>query len=232
MWQRIIELLKQGEGETVEFKKNLLDASDLLKDVVALANTKGGEMVLGIDDKNGHLIGETVSREWIEAVLSTKCTPKIHLDIQVMEKAEKTIFLLTIPLGKLRPYYAENICYLREGILTRKAEPEEEQKLLAERQELPEEELLITRTLPEINAEIDSSSISNVHLNERQKKALEYVGNYQKITNKIYRRLSGISHKTAHIELTELVGENLLKIQGKGRSTCYIAASEIAGEPG
>jgi len=61
-------------------------------------------------------------------------------------------------------------------------------------------------------------------LNDRQRKALDYLRQQEFIKNKLYRELYGVSHKTAHYELIELVERGLLKQQGQGRSTHYVLA--------
>jgi ATP-dependent DNA helicase RecG len=64
-------------------------------------------------------------------------------------------------------------------------------------------------------------------MNTRQKKALNYLTQNGTITNREFRELFGVSHKTAHIELTNLVGKGILTIQGAGRSTSYIFPSHL-----
>ena len=59
-------------------------------------------------------------------------------------------------------------------------------------------------------------------LNRRQKKALTYLKHKDSIRNKAYRKQYSVSHKTAHIELTDLVDRGILVSQGSGRSTCYV----------
>jgi len=59
-------------------------------------------------------------------------------------------------------------------------------------------------------------------LNERQIKAVLYVKEHGEISNRDYRRLTGISDETARQELMALVKRNLLQVQGKGRATRYI----------
>ena len=46
----LVELLKRTEGKTVEFKRDLSSPEDILKCLVAFANTAGGIVVIGVDD--------------------------------------------------------------------------------------------------------------------------------------------------------------------------------------
>lgn len=62
----------------------------------------------------------------------------------------------------------------------------------------------------------------NSLLNNRQLKALEFLDSHPTIRNKEYRALFGVSHKTAHLELVQLVALGYIMSQGSGRSTCYV----------
>src|SRR5215212_7186034 len=52
----ILEIIKQGESETVEFKSSLPPDKVVARDLTAFANTKGGIMLIGVDD-NGEILG-------------------------------------------------------------------------------------------------------------------------------------------------------------------------------
>jgi predicted HTH transcriptional regulator len=49
--EELIELLKKGESEKVEFKTSF--TKDIAKDDSAFSNTVGGDILVGIDDKGG-----------------------------------------------------------------------------------------------------------------------------------------------------------------------------------
>ena len=59
-------------------------------------------------------------------------------------------------------------------------------------------------------------------LNERQTKAVMYVKEKGRITNKEYRKLTGLSDEGARIDLSELSKKGLLHPKGKGRSVHYV----------
>lgn len=59
-------------------------------------------------------------------------------------------------------------------------------------------------------------------INIRQREALNYLMSHPSIENRTYRALFGVSHKTAHYELVELVESGHLMHRGKGRNTRYI----------
>lgn len=68
--------------------------------------------------------------------------------------------------------------------------------------------------------EIDETVMSQ--LNERQKKAINYLKENKEITNKIYQRICATTKPTATRDLQELIKKKLiLKIGKKGRGTAY-----------
>jgi len=58
-------------------------------------------------------------------------------------------------------------------------------------------------------------------LNERQKKAIDFVREKSKIANSDYRNLCNVGSDTAHRDLRELVERNILMRDGSGRLTYY-----------
>lgn len=58
-------------------------------------------------------------------------------------------------------------------------------------------------------------------VNERQKKALNYIEKHGSITNKEFRKLVDIGDTWANKELNELVDKRIIKRMEKGRLTKY-----------
>ncbi len=59
--EELIDLLKKGESEEVEFKSSF--SKEIAKDICAFSNTMGGHILLGIGDR-GDIVG--VKEEKIE----------------------------------------------------------------------------------------------------------------------------------------------------------------------
>ena len=55
------------ESETLEVKREL--TNDIAKEIIALANTKGGQIIIGIDDE-GNVIGVNNSKQVCESLSS------------------------------------------------------------------------------------------------------------------------------------------------------------------
>jgi|Deesub1362B_J571_1020462.scaffolds.fasta_scaffold00997_4 ATP-dependent DNA helicase RecG len=64
--------------------------------------------------------------------------------------------------------------------------------------------------------------LRSLGLNERQIKAVMYVKEKGRITNREYRELSGLSDEGARLDLNELVAKGILQVRGKGRGVHYV----------
>lgn len=60
----LVDLLKRPEGKTLEFKRELSGSDELLKTVVAFENTAGGTLLLGVEDRTGHVRGLPSPSTW------------------------------------------------------------------------------------------------------------------------------------------------------------------------
>ena len=48
----INEIISKGESETIEFKKSLSEWRKIIETASAFSNTKGGIILVGVDDKH------------------------------------------------------------------------------------------------------------------------------------------------------------------------------------
>lgn len=80
------------------------------------------------------------------------------------------------------------------------------------------------------NFEYKLNETDNPNMIKRQQKALDFINKQGSIKNKQYRKLFNVSHKTAHIELADLVKQNKIEISGSGRSTCYVSINETISQ--
>ena len=129
-WDEIVQLLNQGEGQQVEFDKVIPSPDDIAREYVAFANSDGGRLILGIDDKNKHLMGVEVESDSIDKLTNVgkeKCVPAITPHIEILEKDGKKIISITINEGDEKPYKTDEICYIRDGNISRPARETEEE---------------------------------------------------------------------------------------------------------
>ena len=128
-----IEEILSGESKNIEYKVSRPEKSiKYMKSVVAFANTAGGHIVFGIEDKTQKIVGipeEIVFQEMdaITNAISDSCEPVIIPDVYPQTVNGKTIIVVSISAGKQRPYYikADGVTdgvYIRMSGTSRKAD--------------------------------------------------------------------------------------------------------------
>jgi len=65
-------------------------------------------------------------------------------------------------------------------------------------------------------------SLREIGLNERQIKAVMYVKEKGKITNREYQQLNTVSNKTAYLELSNITKKGIFAVEGRGKTVIYI----------
>lgn len=87
MIKSTIQLIKQGEGLNVEFKRTIDSPYKIAKTIASFANTSGGVLLVGVGD-NRELLGITSELNELEK-LEKACTELIDKMIPVRFKSEK-----------------------------------------------------------------------------------------------------------------------------------------------
>ena len=106
--------LFSGESINIEYKVEMPKKSEkYMKAVVAFANGRGGRIVFGVDDKTLNIVGmnpDTIfqTMDAITNAISDSCEPKIYPDVTLQSIDDKTIIVVEIHPGPMRPYYIKN----------------------------------------------------------------------------------------------------------------------------
>lgn len=120
----IIEMIKQGENQRVEFKREINKGKEeFAETAVAFANSEGGAILLGIDD-NTNIVGtyEEKIEERVMSILRSRCEPLIEPDIKKITIEDKPIVVIRINEGKNKPYILRDRgVYIRSGSSDRSA---------------------------------------------------------------------------------------------------------------
>ncbi len=109
--KELYHLVRQGEGERLEFKRKVAHPEKIVREAVAFANTKGGNLLIGVDD-NGRIPGVKYADEEIfvlNKAFFTLCKPKIKFAYSVIpldEDGNKSVVHYTIEESKKKLHYA------------------------------------------------------------------------------------------------------------------------------
>jgi len=92
------ELVKKDESETLEFKKSLSEWKEIIETISAFSNTKGGTIVVGIDNK-GKVHGVAMGKNTIEDLTNkilTNTEPKIYPAITLLSVENKNVIVIRV----------------------------------------------------------------------------------------------------------------------------------------
>ena len=135
--EELMELLKGGEGENLEFKPGLSQLNDILCSISALANKKGGKILIGITD-SGKITGVEIGRDTIERLTNKirDCIePRMYPAISIEKIDDRGIIIIEVDESKDKPVLALGRAYKRVGKSTLKMGREEQERIVLKKNE-------------------------------------------------------------------------------------------------
>ena len=122
------DFLLEEESSDMDCQICSYENNDYLKTVVAFANTNGGKLLFGLDERKREIIGidddslfkvmDTISKS-----ISNYCELEVLINIYVRNYKNKYLIIVEIPKGALKPYYIkgnsiQNSTYIRKNGIT------------------------------------------------------------------------------------------------------------------
>lgn len=136
-------LMEKTEGEALEFKSSLSDFDGILATISAFSNTKGGTILIGVDD-NGNIIGIDVGRRTLEDLInkiSQGTNPRIYPEIKVEKTMGRGIIEISVSERGDKPVLAKGVAYKRVGKNNVKMDRDEIVSLLRKTYEVSYEDI-------------------------------------------------------------------------------------------
>jgi len=128
----IDDYLQAPESKTLEFKQDLSSPRNLLKTLVAFANTAGGRVVIGVEDKTRTPWGidnPLEEEERLCNLIADSISPRLVPNVEMTTVDGKTLLVVEVFLSNSRPHFfrAEGPdagVYVRLGSTNRQADRE------------------------------------------------------------------------------------------------------------
>ncbi len=111
--ESIERIVQQGESETLEFKLEVgKNHRELVETMVAFANSRGGAILLGVDD-DGEIKGIPDSElqkieEKITNITREFCDPTVQFKTTRLLIQERNIVVVEVPEGSAKPHWLKN----------------------------------------------------------------------------------------------------------------------------
>ena len=176
----LLDALRRPEGKTLEFKRDLLSPDGLLRTVVSFANTAGGVVLVGVEDRTRNVRGISdpfALEERIASLITDSIVPRLLPDLEILAYRKTHVVAVQVHPSPARPHHLVRVgvqagTYVRVGSTNRRADD----ALIAEMRRFARGEAFDERAMPALNSEaIDFRAASESFASVRRlgKKDLE-----------------------------------------------------------
>ncbi len=153
LWQ----LIKNGRNHRTEWFSEQLASDTLAETLVAMANSHGGTVLLGVTGHNGNIIGVRDPGEAVDTVLQAALSIEPQLIVplpQIVRLSGKSIIIVQIPVGMPHVYGLKGRYLQRQGIDNAPLNPPDLRRLIVERGEASfENEVVPDTTISDLDWE-------------------------------------------------------------------------------
>lgn len=152
----ITRMIAAGESSTIEFKEDSAHNDRLAREIAAMANFKGGVLLLGVSD-SGEIVGvtRTDNEERIMNLCSSSIEPRLIPEYETMVIDGKRIAVVTVDAGKEKPYavvqQGRRAYYIRIGSTSRESTQRELLRMFQDSAQLHFEVLPTTARFSDID---------------------------------------------------------------------------------
>jgi len=193
----IRELILQGEGTTLDFKKTITSAEKIAKSLVAFANNQGGVLLIGVAD-DGNIVGvksEDEERYMINKAAHQFCKPAIEPEFEEIYINHKIVLAVKIAQSDIKPHYAldankEWWAYHR----------------------VKDKTVLARQIVLDMLKEEQSATGKMIIYSETERKLFSYLEGQERITLKQFTKLTRLSNKKAQKLLVSLLTSGILQL--------------------
>ena len=189
-------LVKTGEGTYLEFKRTISNPEKIARELCAFANTKGGILLIGVDD-NGSLVGVTSFHEeqyLLAEATDYYCDPPIKHKIEILELGDREIVLVHVEESDVKPVFVShnnrNSAY---------------ERMRDKSVRISREKVVLLK-----NSSNGEGITFNYGVNEQ--KLFRYLNEYQKITVNEFSNLINLNKKKSAKILVDLVSIGVLNL--------------------
>jgi predicted HTH transcriptional regulator len=213
----LYRLVKRGEGDRLEFKRKASHPEKIVREFVAFANTKGGDILIGVDD-NGNIPGVKYAEEEIYVLnkaLATLCKPKLRYEYTIIpldENESRAVVHYKVAESKKKPHYAlpdENADWGKAYV------------------RLADKSIQASKEVRNVIKFSQRKNARVLQIQEKEKVLLEYLGEHESITLSKFQEISELNRYKASMVLVNLVVSNILKINASDKEDTFSMAPII-----
>jgi len=215
-WRDLKEQIEEGENIHVEFKRHFTTPEKIAKEMLAFANTKGGNLIFGVDDDR-EVVGvdsEKSESEMIIDAAENYCEPPLKYSLEYIELYQKEVVVVHIPESDNKPHrlqdYEKDFDINKAVVMVRV----NDKSVQASKE--------MVRILRAQTAEL---ALKKYTIGPVEKMVFEYLAKNERISVKELSSLVNISERRASRTLVKMVRANLLLIHTKDNGEEFFTAA-------
>lgn len=190
-------LIRQGEGQSLDFKFEISDAKKIARTLVAFANTSGGTLLIGVKD-NGAIAGMRSDEEYymLDAASTMYCRPQVPFRAYLHSIEGKMVLEVIIDKS--------------EGVLHSAPDKDGNYKVFIRKND---ENLMPGGIYIRIHNKRKEGKGVTIEYSDRERFLLHYLLENDTISLNQYRKKAGITRHVAESILTRFVLLNIIVME-------------------
>ena len=189
-------LAQTGEGTYLEFKRTIPSAYKIAREIAAFANTKGGTLLIGVDDDKSlvGVLGYQEEEFLLVQAAQEFCQPAVDIAIEVVHFGDRDLLVIKVPEAPEKPIYVkrekESTVFMREK----------------------DQNKVASKELIEIIKKRNSDEGVTFEYGPKEQKLFRYLNEYGEITVEKFAHLVDVSRSVASVTLVNLVSAEILSL--------------------
>lgn len=234
---KLAEILRQPEGKTLEYKRDLSAPTAALRTLVGFANAAGGQLIVGVEDGSRTIVGVSeplALEERIANLVADSIEPRLLPEIEIIPWRKLHVVVVTVHPSALRPHHLRREgpvrgTYVRLGSTNRVADS----ALIAELSRRIGAEGFDEQPLVDLDSEaIDFAAASKCFSEYRtlRNKDLETLGLVRRVQQRLVPTAGGLllfgrerlaRFPDAHIQAGRFAGTDRSNLADRAELTAY-----------
>lgn len=189
-------LIQRGEGSFLEFKKTIPSPEKIAREIAAFANTKGGTILVGVDDHHNVTgVDGFFEEEYLLMEASQKqCVPAVPLEIELVHTGPLDVMVVRVAESETKPVYVKN--RKKRQVFVR----------------INDESVLASDEQTEVMKNRSSSEGVTFEYGKNEQMLFRYLNEYGEITVSKFAQLINVTSYRASKILVNLVSAGILRL--------------------
>lgn len=203
--KHILELIKQGEHQTLDFKYAINDSKKIARSLSAFANTDGGILLIGVKD-NGSIVGVKSEEEYymVEAASNMYTKPEVKFTAKVWQIEDKSVMEVKVEKSDEKPHFA----------------PDKDNKWRAYLR-IDDENIVANRIQIKVWKNQKYQKNIRIKYSRKEELLLSYLSEYKSITFTKFYKLAQISKFTAENILADFINMEIIEMDLSNKNISF-----------